>query len=352
MRSQIVKMNSILQSCNKIYFEALCIVDLNEVTSIPAAKLSKFSKESGMIVYFISFFEGKHLDTLFLTKQKLVPNTGYYCKTNQLTSRSFASVEVLLGNNVKRVLAKSDSKFIEKFSNLLTVGQAYVRFISENDFRGALMFSSPKQGTLQFDFIGSDLVTSPEEEANSFEFHGPPLINTSLVPTLFTPPNIICTLYQEPNTIIEYVKRKSREKLGEEIECRRVRLSSESIKGSRQIKFLGSLVLEENESETKEEAIIDEDKENRDPKMRGNLVQEILNTFLDPLDAEEDQEPDMVARTMELLNSKEKERRRSEGSQAIISELSMTRTELPHEKFQRYVHMIKERKLNRMYSLF
>ena len=133
----------------QVYFEARCVVDPSSLSSLvgPAiSKLTKFCRDSSLGVYLVEFMDGAS-PALFLTKQRLIPSTGYCCESVHLGVRKFSTVEVLVANTVKRVMPKSDSKFIDKFCQLLDPEVTYCRQVSPSH---VLYFKKHQEGSLDF----------------------------------------------------------------------------------------------------------------------------------------------------------------------------------------------------------
>jgi hypothetical protein len=279
----------------KIYFDALCVLEtvasLSSISKernhlMALGKISRFCKESGLQAYVIKFMvsppnafinlyssihgfdfqekpqslgeqreilvkdskPSKSPYMIFLTKQKLIPTTGYYCKVNNLSARLFGSTQVLLGNSVKRILAKSDSKFVEKFALLLEIGAVYICKRNTKDLVSAqedctsthgqrklckqkhydiyYKFTSPSTGTLELSMHSDSSLPSevrcklplPQTAgAASFKLGS----NTSQVwtETALSLPNLLISLPTDPATVQTYVLQKIAEGNQEEGIC-------------------------------------------------------------------------------------------------------------------------------------
>lgn len=243
-------MEQYLSHSPRIYFEALCVAELASLASLggmPAAKLNRFCKESSLSMYVIRFMDGAYQDVLFLTKQRLIPSTGYYCASSNLGVRSFAGVEVLVANTVKRIMPKSDSKFIEKFVQILEPNGIYLRRLSSS---AILMFSRQSNDTLKFWHEYTEespkltknrasLIQSKNGSLSDDRAVRNRILLNQMSPDFtylaaqgvvgkapltvchVNPPNILCGLWREPALIREYFQRKALEGNKEEGECRR-----------------------------------------------------------------------------------------------------------------------------------
>ena len=264
----------------QVYFEAKCVIDQTSLAALggPAvAKLTKFCRDSSLSVYLIVFMEGgqKTEHSLFLTKQRLIPSTGYCCGSGHLGVRKFANVEVLVANTVKRVMPKSDSKFIEKFSLLLEFKALYCRQVSHSH---VLFFESHREGNIEFwherveaavkagsrataikprglfkDDSNDKAAESRESKVKKLLYSGDtfktsklPLNSAEMEVCQINPPNILCSLWNQPPLIVKYFQRKALEGNKEEGECKvatvtlkKVPATSESIT----IQSFGTIVI-------------------------------------------------------------------------------------------------------------
>ena len=283
---------------DKVYFEAVCLLDTNAIPtttskdrnqSVAFGKISRFCRESGLHAYVIKFmvhpsvflasvraslktgesddqYSDDHHRTsistgkptkpdslqhvVFLTKQKLIPTTGYYCKTNNLSARLFANAQVLLGNSVKRILAKSDSKFVEKFALLLEIGVVYVCKRRYQDMPQAAdeprktqkttqgdiyyRFTSPAAGKLSLSIYSqatlpnslSFMLSMPNQQTPSFKCN--PTSIPKLAETALSLPNLLICLPTDPPTVQAYVLAKITEGNQEEGVCPLGTISSQS----------------------------------------------------------------------------------------------------------------------------
>lgn len=284
---------------DKVYFEAVCLLDTNAIPtttskdrnqSVAFGKISRFCRESGLHAYVVKFMvhpsaflasvratlkAGESDDqfsddyhrtsiaagkptkqdclqhVVFLTKQKLIPTTGYYCKTNNLSSRLFGNAQVLLGNSVKRILAKSDSKFVEKFALLLEIGVVYVCKRRYQDMPHATdeprktqksnqgdiyyKFTSPAAGKLSLSIYTqatlpaslSFMLSMPNQQTPSFKCN--PASIPKLAETALSLPNLLICLPTDPPTVQAYVLAKITEGNQEEGVCPLGTISSQSV---------------------------------------------------------------------------------------------------------------------------
>lgn len=238
---------------NQVYFEAKCVIDPASLAALggsAVAKLTKFCRDSSLSVYLIVFMENgqKTEHSLFLTKQRLIPSTGYCCGSGHLGVRRFASVEVLVANTVKRVMPKSDSKFIEKFSLLLEPNTLYCRQVSASH---VLFFETHREGTVEFwherveaaakassriiaikprglfkDESEDRMADSRESKVKKLLSSGEtfktprlPLNPAEMEVCQINPPNILCSLWNQPPLIVKYFQKKALEGNKEEGEC-------------------------------------------------------------------------------------------------------------------------------------
>lgn len=273
-------MEQYLSFNQRIYFEAICVIELESIGSIgniTSSKLFKFCKESSLSMYYIKFMDGSFKNVLFLTKQRLIPFTGYYCSSSNLGVRAFAGVEVMVANTVKRIMPKSDSKFIEKFAQLLETETIYCRKVSPKHL---LIFSRQSEYSLKFwysEVKEHSRIKLTEPKSHFTDFSQPTstgdyvIDNANLLhfeqtyalisdqqghPTLIgcqiNPPNILCTMWRDPSIIIKYFQRKALEGNKEEGECKvgYMLSSQESSKlEGYHIHGLGLLVLPEDRDE-------------------------------------------------------------------------------------------------------
>lgn len=269
----------------KIYFEALCVLEtsashtldsLDKTQLIALGKISRFCKESGLQAYVIEFMceppasfaysqpnpreievspnhmnlkdtkssdkrPNKLQSSIFLTKQKLIPTTGYYCKVANLSARLFGTAQVLLGNSVKRILAKSDSKFVEKFALLLEIGAVYVCKRRSQDIFNASFdhsknskrcssdiyykFTSHSAGSLTLS-THSDITLPSEVRAAlnlpttvTTAFKHMPMNTPQLVETALSLPNLLISLPSDPMPVQTYILAKIIEGNQEEGVC-------------------------------------------------------------------------------------------------------------------------------------
>lgn len=284
---------------DKVYFEAVCLLDTNSIPtttskdrsqSVAFGKISRFCRESGLHAYIVKFMvypsaflasvsvslKGSDFDdnfsdeyhrsntsavkpikpdchqhVVFLTKQKLIPTTGYYCKTNNLSARLFGSAQVLLGNSVKRILAKSDSKFVEKFALLLEIGVVYVCKRRYQDMPHAAdeprktqkinqgdiyyKFTSPAAGKLTLSIYTQAslpaslhfMLSIPNQQIPSFKCN--PTSTPKLAETALSLPNLLICLPADPPTVQAYVLAKITEGNQEEGVCPLGTISSQSV---------------------------------------------------------------------------------------------------------------------------
>lgn len=277
------------QLCNiedKVYFEAICLLETNAIPPttpkdrfqlLAFGKISRFCRESGLHAYIVKFmvhpsaflasvsaslkhcesddqFSSEHYKPektssknnryqhmIFLTKQKLIPSTGYYCKISNLSARLFGNAQVLLGNSVKRILAKSDSKFVEKFALLLEIGVVYVckrryqdipqpaddfkkvQRMNESDIY--YKFTSPAAGKLSLSIYSQStlpqslnfMLSLPNQQIPSFKCN--PTSAFKLAETALSLPNLLICLPTDPPTVQAYVLAKITEGNQEEGVC-------------------------------------------------------------------------------------------------------------------------------------
>ena len=217
-------MEGTLRAASRIYFEALCILDVETVSAastVAVVKIARFCKDTGLTPYIVRFIKGNHEECVFLTKQKMVAATGYYCVTSNVSLRRFGPAEVLVGNCVKRIMAKSDSKFIEKFAQMLEPASTYLRLVSNTALMVFTRVGSSSTLTIH-------RIESTKEEVNSGQLvqgstykwsSQPPMAQLALCSAAVSPPNILCTLWDSEDVIINYVIAKSAEGDTEEGEC-------------------------------------------------------------------------------------------------------------------------------------
>lgn len=230
-------------------FEALCVVNLESLALLggaAVAKLSKFCRDSALSVYVVSFMRSGER-SLFLTKQRLIPSTAYSCAPSHLGERKFAGVDVLVANTVKRLMPKSDSKFIDKFAQLLEPGFVYVRQVSSSH---VLYFRLPQAGSLEFwhDKVPQEHKTSLKASikprglfteytkttqsqepsvadllstGETFFTSSLPLKASEMTQCQINPPNILCSLWNQPPLVVQYFQDKALEGNKEEGECQK-----------------------------------------------------------------------------------------------------------------------------------
>lgn len=240
---------------SQVFFEALCCLDPSSLASIggPAvSKLTKFCRDSSLGIYLVSFMDRNEV-ALFLTKQRLIPKTGYCCNSDHLGLRKFASVEILVTNTVKRLMPKSDSKFIEKFSLLLDSEAVYCRQVSLSH---VLFFRKHQEGSVEFWYEKLEIDPKPANSKNlknsglfhgfdqkrentakiasllssrtTFVTKGLPLDASAMTPCQINPPNILCSLWNQPPLVVKYFQGKALEGNKEEGECRRAIVTLDS----------------------------------------------------------------------------------------------------------------------------
>lgn len=320
----------------RIYFEAMCVVELGSLASLgshSAVKLSKFCKESSLSMYVVRFMDGGHSDVLFLTKQRLIPSTGYYCSNSNLGIRTFAGVEVLVANTVKRIMPKSDSKFIDKFVQLLTPGGIYLRKLSHS---AILMFSRQSNDTLKFwhEFTEESPKMPKNRGCSKMSKNGNLPDNRSMVSQILltqmnleetylaaqgvlgkaplticqiNPPNILCGLWREPKLIREYFQRKALEGNREEGECPKAEFLAQKTSGPKEsfrISGIGTIFLIQQ---------FQEETTKRSPSKANTCetTAEQRRGFAKSLEVEDDElsssfdepTPKAIAQTMALLSS-------------------------------------------------
>lgn len=149
----------------EIYFETVCLV--NQSIAEPAIpglqKLRKFCREGGLSIFVIKSLTSTNHYSLFLTKQNLACSMGYHGKASAVALKTFSKVTALTGNNVKRILSKSDSKFIERFSQLLTPQKVYLQPLNKEDTIEIVRPSNDSPGIkvrLIRDSLGSESVSN------------------------------------------------------------------------------------------------------------------------------------------------------------------------------------------------
>lgn len=224
---------------------------------------------------------------LFLTKQRLIPSTGYCCSAIHLGTRKFASVEVLVANTVKRVMPKSDSKFIDKFSQLLDPQATYCRQVSDSH---VLYFKKHQTGSLEFwhemiDLCSKPAIRSDIKSKSLFRDHNDsfkqnsssvlellssgetffttklPLNANTMVLCQINPPNILCSLWNQSSLIVKYFQTKALEGNKEEGDCKKANVTigkPPSNFESYSIPWFGTIVIPQDEEEVKNEKLFSE----------------------------------------------------------------------------------------------
>ena len=281
-------MEQYLAHASQVHFEAVCLVDLASLGQLagPAiAKLTKFCKDSSLGMYLVAFMDGGRPHALFLTKQRLIPSTGYFCSAGNLGVRRFASVEVLVANTVKRIMPKSDSKFIDKFTQLLDSDATYCRQVGPSH---VLLFKKHQEGCLQFWHeklekdpkpaikvhikprslfrVANEKIEEKPPKINEVLASGETFMTTSmplnpkaLVPCQINPPNILCSMWEQPSLIIKYFQRKALEGNREEGDCKKAFVTLKNVQSNQEtykIPGFGTIVVppdvEENSIQEKE----------------------------------------------------------------------------------------------------
>jgi hypothetical protein len=189
---------------NTIYFETICVIAFkpNRAVQPAALKLQAYCRETNTKPYVIQMMDDKRTCALLLTKQNLTAKTAYHCCPENLKTRRFAALETLTGNNVKRLLSKSDSKFFCRFSNLLLPGLFYTKQIDNNS---AVKFSKSGSEGVQMGKVKTDKRWKFESPSECYviESETPDLV--TLASCKVSPPNLMMNLWDAPEVARQYI---------------------------------------------------------------------------------------------------------------------------------------------------
>ena len=239
-------MNSILQANETIYFETKCVIAMRVGASVPPAllKLLRFSKESSLKPYIIQMMDEEKTCLLLLTKQNLSAKTAYYCSSAHLNSRWFGSVETLMGNNVKRLLSKSDSKFFSRFSNLLKPNNFYTKQI-DNNF--AVKFSKSGSNGVKMARVATDSRWKFESASQCYQIEAETPGLVTLAACKISPPNLMMNLWDAPEVARKYILEDIANGVTEDRDCKEGYLVSAASKQTIHLAGIGHIELEAEE---------------------------------------------------------------------------------------------------------
>lgn len=115
-----------------LYFKPVSALTCRDLNNDKLARLITKSTKTAERVFLVQTFEESPRFILFSTKQRLISNTAYFCSADCYETRKYSGVQVHHGNNVKRVISKSDIKFIAKFHLLLDPQWVYFKAVNRS----------------------------------------------------------------------------------------------------------------------------------------------------------------------------------------------------------------------------
>lgn len=242
-------MTSILRATDTIYFETKCVLAVKDTAAAPPAllKVQKFCSESSLKPYVIQMMDEHNTCALLLTKQNLTAKTAYYCSSAHLSARRFASLEALMGNNVKRLLSKSDSKFFSRFSSLLQPGLNYTKQINANS---AVIFSKSGANGVKMSRLETDQRWKFESNAQCYVVKSEAGDLVTLDSCKISPPNLMMNLWDAPEVARRYILADIASGATEDRDCKEGSLVSAPSKNSIFLPGAGHIELEAEEPST------------------------------------------------------------------------------------------------------
>lgn len=239
-------MSNILKMVETLYFETKCVLAVKDFTQATAAvlKIQKFCNDSNLKPYVIQMMDEQKTCALLLTKQNLTSKTAYYCSSSHLNSRRFGSFEVLMGNNVKRLLSKSDSKFFSRFSNLLQPEVFYTKQIDNNY---AVKFSRSGSNGVKMSKIETNSRWRFESASQCYviESEKPDLVR--LASCKISPPNLMMNLWDAPEVARRYILEDIANGAIEDRDCKEGFFTTAPSKNTINVAGLGFIELDSEE---------------------------------------------------------------------------------------------------------
>ena len=276
----------------KLYFETLCVLLIPEKEISPPSlqKLLRFCKDSSLRPYIIEALDDSKRVHLLLTKQNLTSKTGYFCSISHLNIRKFGSVEVLMGNNVKRLLSKSDSKFLDRFAQLLERNHTYTRII--NSKKSVIFSRNEHDGVDAYQIFTPSQLKSRDPQVCYVrnQIRGE---KEEYLPTNISPPNLILNIWEHDKVACRYMIQALSDGIMDDRECKNGiwRPRSPGLK----IEGLGWIELPDEDNE---------------PLFNGGLYKRGLARSIPEIEASFvetcEEEPFLLKQTLAILESKEK----------------------------------------------
>lgn len=242
-------MSTILRTTETIYFETKCVLAMKENAEVSPAllKIHKFCSDSSLKPYVIQMMDENKSSVLLLTKQNLTAKTAYYCSSAHLSSRRFASFEALMGNNVKRLLSKSDSKFFSRFSTLLQPGLVYTKQIDNNY---AVKFSKSGSNGVKMSRFETDQRWKFESAAQCYVAESETCDLVTLASCKISPPNLMMNLWEAPEVARKYILEDIANGVIEDRECKEGYSVCAPSKNTIHLAGIGHIELEAEERST------------------------------------------------------------------------------------------------------